>query len=180
MSARGLETRLPPEVRQWLEGELIRRGFSDYTQVTDELNRRLSEAGADAASRSAVHRFGSKVEERIQGLKRATEIARAVASEAGDDEGALSDALIRLMQDKLFNAAMELELDPEEMKATTLARAIADLARASVQQKRHQIAVRAQVKAALDKLEESQKAKNHPLDAETLRRIREELYGVIG
>ena len=180
MSARGLETRLPPEVRQWLEGELIRRGFSDYTQVTDELNRRLSDAGADAASRSAVHRFGSKVEERIQGLKRATEIARAVASEAGDDEGALSDALIRLMQDKLFNAAMELELDPEEMKATTLARAIADLARASVQQKKHQIAVRAQVTAALDKLEESQKAANRPLDPETLRRIREELYGVIG
>lgn len=181
MPARGLEARLPPEVREWLEGELIRRGFGDYSDLTAELNRRLDEAGEESASRSAVHRFGAAVEERIAGLRRSTEIARAVAAEVGDDEGALSDALIRIMQDKLFGAALQLDLDPEDLKITDLAHAVSNLSRASVTQKKHQLAVREKVKAKFDELEkQAAGAKPGALDPDTLRRVREEIYGVIG
>lgn len=47
MGCRGLETRLPEGVRQWLEGELIRRGFADYSEATEELARRLAEVGVE-------------------------------------------------------------------------------------------------------------------------------------
>ena len=46
MGVRGLESRLPAEVRAWLEAELIRRGFGDYSEITDELNLRLCKSGA--------------------------------------------------------------------------------------------------------------------------------------
>lgn len=180
MPARGLESRLAPEIRQWLEAELIRRGFSDYSALTEELARRLDALGEKPASRSAVYRFGAKVEERIAALKRSTEIARAVTAEVGDDEGLLGDALLRVMQDRLLSAALEFQLDPTEVDLGDLSHAIASVTRASVQQKRHQIAVRDKVAAKLAELEtKAQSDARSGLDPDTLRRIREEIYGVL-
>jgi hypothetical protein len=179
MGARGLEMRLPPEVREWLEAELIRGGFSGYSGITTELNAKLEAAGAETASRSAVHRFGQNIEDRISALKRTTEIARTLATEVGDDEGAMNDALVRLVQDKLFNVVVDMEIDPESVSITQLGRVVADLGRASVQQKKYQLETRAKVEAKLAALEAESKGSAGRLDAETLRRVREEIYGVI-
>lgn len=179
MSQRGLEARLPIEIREWLEAELLRRGFADYAELTCQLNEKLEAAGAGAASRSAVHRFGQNVEERISALKRSTEIARTLATEVGDDEGAMNDALVRLVQDKLFNAVIDLEVDPEELDVVKLGRVIADLGRASVQQKRHQAEMREKVAQKFAALEAEAKGPKSGLDPETLRRVREEIYGVV-
>ena len=177
MGARGLETRLPEGVRQWLEGELIRRGFSDYSAVTDELARRLDEVGVVPASRSAVHRFGARLEQRIAALKRSTEMAQALAAEVGDDAGALNDALIRVAQDKLFDCLLETELDPESNAISRLTGAIADLARASVQQKKHQRQVQAAAIAELRRIEDEARRGEGPTREDILRRLRG-IYGL--
>ena len=180
MSPRGLANRLPPEIRGWLEAELTRRGFADYSEVVEELNARLKGSGAEKASRSAVHRFGQSIEERIAAIKRTTEIARTVAAEAGDDEGTLNDALVRIVQDRLFNLVLDLEIDPEQVSIIKLGHLVADLGRASVQQKRHQAEVRQKVKDSLAALAGESKDAGGTLDPKTLRRVAETLYGIVG
>jgi hypothetical protein len=178
MAQRSTIERLPREIREWLEGELLRRGFADYAEVTELLNQRLTELGA-STSKSAVHRFGRNVEERIAQLKRSTEIARTLASEVGDDEGAMNDALVRLTQDKLFHLLVDMEIDPADVDITKLGRVIADLGRASVAQKKHQMQTRAAIEAKLAALDAESKGEGGGLDQETLRRVREEIYGVV-
>ena len=177
MPARGLESRLAPEVREWLEAELIRRGFSDYSALTEELARRLDERGEKPASRSAVYRFGAKVEERIAALKRSTEMAQALAAEVGDDAGTLNDALIRVAQDKLFDVLLKAELDPESNSLSRLTGAISDLARASVAQKKLQRQVQADAVAELRRIEDEARRGEGPTREDILRRLRG-IYGL--
>lgn len=70
-------------------------------------------------------------------------MARALSDNIADDAGVLSDALIRVAQDKLFDVLLETELDPESNSLSRLTGAISDLARASVQQKKLQRQVQA-------------------------------------
>ncbi len=179
MAPRGLASRLPSEVRAWLEAELVRRGFSDYSSIADELNRRLAEAGEPETSRASVHRFGQTVEERIEALRRTTEIAQTLAREAGDDEGVMNDALVRLTQQRIFDVMLSLEVDPEDVDLATLGRTVAQLTRASVDQKKHQLETRKKLEEKLAKLDEEAKGGGKGLDAETLRRVREAFYGVV-
>jgi len=91
-------------------------------------------------------------------LKVSTEQARAVVQASPDDEGAMNEALIRLTQDKLFGLLVELDVDPESVNITKVTKSIADLARASVTQKRWQMDVRAKVAAQLAQVEAQAKA----------------------
>lgn len=180
MPARGLETRLPPDVRERLECRLIELGFSRYSELCDELNSWLAETDTAPVSRSTLHRFGAKFEGRVAALKRSTEMAQALAAEVGDDEGALNDALIRLVQQKVFEAVVDLQVDPEETDLKGLARVIRDLSKASVDQKRLQAEIRDKVAAKLSELEtQARSGVKSTLDAETVRQIREAVYGVL-
>lgn len=51
----------PPEVRRMIQRRLYQRGFQDYVGLAGEL---LSEGYA--VSKSALHRFGHKLEVRVQ------------------------------------------------------------------------------------------------------------------
>lgn len=50
----------PPEVRMMIREELYHSGFSDYTGLADELN-----AKGYAISRSALHRYGQRLQAEI-------------------------------------------------------------------------------------------------------------------
>ncbi len=144
---------LPPELKEWLDAELVRRGFADYVQLAEDLKAQGAEV-----SKSAVHRYGTQFEARLAQLKVSTEQARAVVQASPDDEGAMNEALIRLTQDKLFGPLVELDVDPESVNITKVTKSIADLARASVTQKRWQMDVRAKVAAQLAQVEAQAKA----------------------
>ncbi|MCE2691645.1 MAG: DUF3486 family protein [Rubrivivax sp.] len=144
---------LPPELKEWLDAELVRRGFADYVQLAEDLKAQGAEV-----SKSAVHRYGTQFEARLAQLKVSTEQARAVVQASPDDEGAMNEALIRLTQDKLFGLLVELDVDPESVNITKVTKSIADLARASVTQKRWQMDVRAKVAAQLAQVEAQAKA----------------------
>lgn len=180
MPPRGLENRLPTEVRERLERRLIELGFSNYDALIEELNGWIEESGAESVSRSALYRFGSKFEERVSMLKRSTEMAKTLANEIGDDSALLGDAVIRMAQSQLFDLLMQFQLDPDEESMGRITHAIASLSKASVQQKKHLLDTREQDRKKLAELERQSAGgkEKSGLDPETLRRIREEIYGL--
>lgn len=144
---------LPKALKEWLDSELVKRGFADYEQLAAELKKQGGEV-----SKSSLHRYGSKFEERMAQLKVSTEQARAVVAASPDDEGAMNEALIRLTQDKLFQVLVELDVDPKSVNLSKLTKSIADLARSSITQKKWQIEVRTKAAERIKAVEAEAKA----------------------
>lgn len=70
MSRRNVVETLPPEVRAMIRDLLYQSGFSDYTGLVNEL-----QAQGHNISRSALHRFGKK----LQGLIERAETEKMLA-----------------------------------------------------------------------------------------------------
>ena len=146
---------LPPELKEWLDEQLVLRGFADYVQLAADLKAR----GGDV-SKSALQRYGSPFEERLAKLKMATEQARAMVDAAPDDEDALGAAVVRLTQERIFGVLMELDISPDMVDVNKLFRNAAEIGKASVTQKRLSLQVRRELEeAARKKLLEEQRAK---------------------
>lgn len=172
MPARPTVLQLPDPVRAELDARLIKSGFAGYVGLAQW----LSEQGFEI-SKSALHRYGQQFEERVQALKIATDQAKAMVEVAPDDEGAVSDALMRLVQEKLFGVLMNLgEIDPARINLGTLAKAIAQLGRASVTQKKWQTEVRDRAKAAAAEVESI--ARKGGLSPDTVSEIRRQILGI--
>lgn len=165
---------LPAEVRQWLEQTLIAPGKPGYVA----LSAMLKEKGFEI-SHAAVHRFDQRLQRSMAAIRASTEAARLIAQSAPDEADEHSAAVIRLVQSALFEAMLKVreaeDADPaEQVKLlSTAARAVAEASRASIGQKRWQDEVRTR----LDALEREQDKGQKRLDAETLRAVRQALYG---
>ena len=168
MAPRSKVHSLPPELKEWLDAELVKRGFGDYVQLAADLKAR----GADV-SKSALQRYGSPFEQRMAQRKMASEQARAVVAAAPDEEGAVNEALMRLVQEHLFKLLMAEE---GEFDLPKVARAVAELGRATVTQKKWQAEVRARAEAAAAAVEKI--AKKGGLSAESVDQLRREILGI--
>lgn len=122
---------LPPELKEWLDAELVRRGFGDYVQLAADLKAR----GADV-SKSALQRYGSPFERAMARVKMATEQATALVDAAPDDEDKLSAAVIRITQEKILNLLMDLDIDPEDVDVNKLFKNAAEIGKASATNKK--------------------------------------------
>jgi len=122
---------LPDEVRRDLEKKLIQGGFAGYEALADW----LGEQGYEI-SKSSVHRYGRKFEDRLRALKVATDQAKAIAEASEDDAGAMNDAIIRLVQTKAFEVLVELDVDDKSLPR--IGQMVAKLAQAAVRQKKWQ------------------------------------------
>lgn len=146
---------LPPELKEWLDNELMARGFSNYEQLAADLNAR----GAQV-SRSALQRYGSPFEKKLAQLKLAGEQARSLVDAVPDEEDKLGAAVIRMTQEKIFNLLMELDINPGEVDVNKLFKNAAEIGKASVNQKRFSMEARAVIREeARRELLEEQKAK---------------------
>ena len=146
---------LPPELKEWLDNELVARGFGDYVQLAADLKKR----GADV-SKSALQRYGSPFEQRMAQLKMASDQARALVDAAPDQEDKLGAAVVRMTQDRIFSLLMELEINPAEVDINKLFKNAAEIGKASVTHKRFSMEARAALKEeARRELLEEQKAK---------------------
>jgi len=175
--------KLPKEVRAWLDQSLVEGNFSGYELLESELKGRGYSIG-----KSSIHRYGQKIERRMAAIKASTEAAKLITEGARDDQDARSEAVIALVQTELFETIVNLqeageEEDPGERLSllSSAAKNIATLTRASVTQKRHSADVRKAAREELlreqsEKLDEMSKAGT--LSAETLQRIRQEVYGL--
>ncbi|NDV20869.1 DUF3486 family protein [Pseudodesulfovibrio sp. JC047] len=141
MPRRSAVDMLPKEVKEWLDRALADGGFADYRLLADELKDRGFEI-----SKSAVHRYGQKFEDRLASLKLVTEQSRAIVLANPDDDNAINDALMRLTQEKLFGILMEMEVDPSKINMAGITRSIAELGRASVTQKKWMAEAREQAR----------------------------------
>lgn len=172
---RSAVTQLPEEIRGELDKRLVSSGFSNYQGLADW----LIEQGYEI-SRSAVHRYGQEFERRLSAIKVATEQAKAITSSSGDEEGAMNEALIRLVQQKAFDVLLNLAEDPDkEAMLPKMGVMISRITRASVAQKKWQAEVKKKTREAVKNIEEKTKAQKKSLDPETLRIIREEVYGIV-
>lgn len=188
MAPRAKIEALPEDVRRWLERALTESGFSGY----EALESMLRDKGYQI-SKSAIHRYGQKIERRFAAIKASTEAARMLTEGAADDQDARSEAVIALVQTEMFESIINLQEASEEDlpdserlgMLSAAAKNIATLTRASVTLKKFQSDMRVQIaKEERERLLEEQKAK---LDAmgtkggvteDTKRAIREAL-GII-
>jgi hypothetical protein len=131
MSVRSkIETMSPKRLRDQLDRKLIGHSFSHYTELAEWLDQQ-----GFGISRSALHRYGSQLERHVQSIALATDQARAIVNAAPDREGVMADALSRLVQERMWALLVETD-DLSERDLPRLARAIADLGRTSIVQKR--------------------------------------------
>ena len=131
-------TALPDDVRRWLERALAEQGFAGY----EALEALMRDKGF-AISKSAIHRYGQKIERRMAAIKASTDAAQMIVDAAGDDQDARSEAVIALVQTEMFDSIVAIqeagdeELTPSERLdlMSKAAKNIATLTRASLAQK---------------------------------------------
>lgn len=159
---------LPTEVKEWLDQALIENNFSQY----EALSAALAERG-HSIGKSALHEYGQNFEDRLSALRTASEQAKAMVAAAPDDEGAVNEALMRLVQEQIFNSLMAQDGKVDLAKT---AKAVAELGRASVVQKKWQAEVRLKAESAAQAVEKI--AKKGGLSAGTVAEMRREILGV--
>jgi hypothetical protein len=169
MPARSKVTCLPEGIRAELDKRLITTGFSDYSA----LEAWLQEQGFEI-SRSAIHRYGQEFEEKIMAIKVATEQAKAIAEAAGDEEGAMNEALIRLIQQKSFDVLVKLQGDADLPKMGTM---IARISHAAVSQKKWMTEIREKTKATADDVVKI--AKKGGLTEAQAQEIKSKILGIV-
>jgi hypothetical protein len=179
MARRAKVDSLPGDVRRWLERALTDAGFSGYEQLETMLGER-----GYAISKSAIHRYGQKIERRFAAIKASTEAARIITEGAADDQDARSEAVIALCQTEIFEAMISLqeasdeELSPiDRMNAMSkVAKNIATLTRASISQKQFKTTVLARAKDVAEKA--TRLAEKGGLSAASVAEIRKSILGI--
>lgn len=178
-------SRLEPQVQAHIEGVLA-AGRLTLDELIADLQARFPTRQAELPSRSAIHRYGQKLERRLAAIRASTEAAKLIREQAGDDQDARSEALTALVQTELFEAILALqEADDPELDAgervgmlSAAAKNIATLSRSSVNLKKFQAEVEERTRK---KVLEEQRAKLEAMPtkggvtAETKAAIREAL-----
>lgn len=142
---------LSPEDKEWLNRQFLDKGFCGY----EEIAALLAERGYNV-SKSSVHRYGQKLESKLEAVQASTQAAILIAQAAPDDADQRSQAMLSMVQTEFFNALVALQEvnnednSPEDRIALLgkASKGIAEIAKASVNQK----------KWSLEVLEKAQKA----------------------
>ena len=145
-------TRLSAEIKTYIEA-MLATGAQTLDELIADLQERFpaeSRAGT-LPSRSAVHRYGQKLDRRLAAIRASTEAAKMIREHAGDDKDARSEALTAMVQTELFEAILALQEadeldedgnppDPGDRVAllSKAAKNIATLTRSSVSLKEYQ------------------------------------------
>jgi hypothetical protein len=173
MPPRSKVAQLPDQVKAWLDQSLVESNFSGYEALSEELAKR----GYDI-KKSALGEYGKNFEERLSALKMASEQAKAMVAAAPDDEGAVNEALIRLVQENIYVSLMAKDGKIDPYKA---AKAVSSLGRTSVVQKKFAAEVevrRAALQEAADRVGQAAQARG--LNAEEASFWREQVLKGMG
>lgn len=173
MPQRGKIARLPLEIKSELDRKLINNAFSDCHGLSEW----LCSIGYEI-KKSTVANYSKEFKERLEFLKNATEQARAIAIEAGDDDNSLGDALTRLVQHKIFQLLVDID-EATEMDIDTLeklSRAVSNLNKTAIVQKRWMIEVKDRAASVANEIEKI--GKKAGLSDETAELIRAKVLGI--
>ena len=158
MARKSSISRLPAEIKSYIEA-MLATGAQTLDELIADLQGRFPAAATagDLPSRSAVGRYGQKLERRLAAIRASTEAAKLIQAQAGDDRDARSEALTALVQTELFEAILQLqEADDPEADAgervgmlSAAAKNIATLTRSSVNLKEFQAKAATQARREL-------------------------------
>lgn len=178
MAKRSAVDMLPPEVKSWLDKALAEGNFSGYQQLEELLKERGYNIG-----KSSIHRYGQKLETKLSAIKASTQAAMAIAEAAPDDADLLNSAVLQMAQTEIFNALVAMqeaaaEDDPAArlLLMTKAGKGIGEISRASIDVKKHKIAVEEKAKTAAQVVGE--KARKGGLTEEAIREIEEQILGI--
>lgn len=139
---------LPVEVKAWLDSQLVANAFGNYDQLTEQLNAKLETHQLEmTVSRSGLGIYGKTLKDRIEKIRSSTAAAKLL-NETMDDEGdALGMANVAMAQDLIFQLMNKYDPDDTENpisvdEISKLFRALGDISRASLPQKKWSKAVR--------------------------------------
>lgn len=172
-------TALPEPVREALNRELSARNFTGYTELEDWLREQGFEI-----SKSAIHRYGQKIERRMAAIRASTEAAKFIVDAAGDDADARSEAVIALVQTEMFDSIIAIqEAGDDDLSAedrlgmmSAAAKNIATLTRASLAQKEFKTKVLTRAQEAAEKV--AKLAKKGGMSAATVDEIKRSILGI--
>ena len=162
---------LPADTRAELDRRLFEGRFSGYVELEAWLRKQGFEVG-----KSSIHRYGSRLEERMAQIQRSTEQAKALVAASPDDAGDMGEALMRLMSEKLFTLLMEMDVDPESADLGKIAKALAPLMQAQIKQKKYASEVRDRARTAADAAEKI--GRTGGLSAESAAELRRAILGI--
>ncbi len=174
---------LLPEDKEWLNRQFLDKGFCGYEEIAALLAERGYSVG-----KSSIHRYGQKLERKLAAVQASTHAAMLIAEAAPDDADQRSNAVLSLIQTEIFNALVDFQeatdTDSEDVmspadRLTLLAKAgkgIADLSKASVNQKKWQIEIREKAETAAKAVDKI--VKKGGLSAETAAEIRKQILGI--
>ncbi|MEO8120071.1 MAG: DUF3486 family protein [Rhodoferax sp.] len=158
MGRKSAISRLPEEVKAYITGKLA-EGRLTLDQLIADLHARYptEQHAGDLPSRAAVHRYGQKLERRLNAIRASTEAAKIIQAQAGDNTDARSEALTALIQTELFEAILNLQENSDEDSdpadrvgmLSTAAKNIATLTRSSVNLKQFQAKVEEETRRKL-------------------------------
>ena len=154
--------KLPPDLKEELDRMLTEGTLHSCRQLA----KWLGDNGFEI-SHAAIHKYGQKFERRLDSVRIATEQARIVCEQFKDDDKQMQNALMRLVQTRLFevlSAVNETETgdaNAEEatvapVNVTALARSVSGLARAETEHRKWAERARANVAEAEKKVDEAQ------------------------
>ncbi len=124
-------TQLPLSLRQELEKRLVEKGFSGYLELT----RWLSGLGY-RISKGALNRYGIQFEQRYTARAAAKDQAHELAEAASGDEVIATEALVRLVQERLFSVLIETEKPVTQIDLARIASIIGNLSRTTITHRR--------------------------------------------
>lgn len=165
MGRKSTISRLPADIRAYIEA-MLATGSQTLDELIADLQSRFPAAAVAGGlpSRSAVARYGSKLDRRLSAIKASTQAAMLIREHAGDTHDARSEALTALVQTEMFEALINLqEADDEDVDPadrlgmlSAAAKNIATLTRSSVNLKKFQSEV---AEATRKKVMDEQRAK---------------------
>ena len=170
---------LKPEDKTMLDRWLMDKGFCGY----EEIATKLAEMGY-SVGKSSIHRYGQKLESKLAAVQASTQAAMMIADAAPDDGDLRSSAVLSLVQTELFNALVSLQdsNDPDASPADRImlmakaGKGIAEIAKASVNQKKWESEVKERVEKAAKAV--ANIAKKGGLSDEAVDEIRKQILGI--
>lgn len=170
---------LPDEVKTWLDSALMEGNFSGY-QVLEET---LRDQGY-VISKSAIHRYGQKMEKKLAAIKASTEASRIFMDGMDDSTDSLNGAVLAMVQTGLFEClvglqeANEDDIDPEKRIKlyAGVAKNIANLSQTSINLKKFQSEMKDKIQAAATEVEKL--VKRGGLSDDAADEIRSKILGI--
>lgn len=162
---------LPDDLREQIHKKIT----EGYTY--QEISEWITSAG-HPISKSAVGSYGKNYLTKLEKLRLAREQARTIVEEGSDKPATeLIEAASSLTQQLVLEYLVDNSLDLSEVRADRLIQALSMLEKSTVAREKLKLESRRKAEMAVKNIEDVAASKG--IDPETLRKIKEEIYGIL-